>query len=363
MKAPAVVVLALLAIVIVYFVAWPVPIEPVLWDAPADEGLTGDFSPNSVLSGALPIDLGRHEGPEDIALGKDGKLYATTRAGAILQIALRDHSIRVFADAGGRPLGIEVLDDGSLVVANAYTGLQHISTNGTVTNWLTEINGEAIGYADDVAVARDGRIFLTNASQKFAAAAAGDTLDASLVDILEHGGNGSVIEFDPESGKASIIVDGLNFANGIAISDDQKYLLIAETASYRILKHWLAGPNAGSTEIIRDNLPGFPDNINNGLQGRFWIGLVAPRNAIIDKYSGRPWVRKVIYRLPDFLRPQAVPSSHVIAIDGDGTVLMDMQDTSARFPMLTGVLETSGALYLTSLVGHQFGRLDKRDLL
>jgi hypothetical protein len=67
-------------------------------------------------------------------------------------------------------------------------------------------------------------------------------------------------------------------------------------------------------------------------------------------------------RLPAALRPQAEPSSHVIAIDGNGVVLMNLHDPAARFPMLTGVVETRDSLYLTTLVGNQLPRLDKRDL-
>lgn len=362
MKAAAIVALGLLAIVAAYLVAWPVPIDPVAWNAPADEGLSGAFSPNKLLANARSIDLGEHHGPEDIAVGADGFLYATTGDGAVLRISPNLQESLVFANTGGRPLGIEAMPDGSFVVANAYIGLQHVSARGVVSNLLTELNGRPIAYADDIAVAADGRIFLTDATSKFAAADAGDTLDASLVDILEHGGNGSVIEYHPGTGDAKIIIDGLNFANGIAISDDQQYLLVAETASYRILKHWLEGSKAGSTEVLHDNLPGFPDNINNGLNGRFWVGLAAPRNALLDKYSGAPFIRKIMHRLPPFLRPQATPSSHVFAIDGDGVVLMDLQDPAARFPMLTGVLETTDRLYLSTLTGNRLPWLEKQQL-
>jgi sugar lactone lactonase YvrE len=157
-------------------------------------------------------------------------------------------------------------------------------------------------------------------------------------------------------------MDGLNFANGVAISDSQDYLLIAETGSYRILKHWLRGETAGRTEVLIDNLPGFPDNINNGLNGRFWIGLVAPRDSLLDDASDKPLLRKIAQRLPEKYRPAAVPSSHVFAINGDGEVLMDLQDSHARFPALTGVLETHDALYLTALFGNELGVLNKEDL-
>ena len=111
-----------------------------------------------------------------------------------------------------------------------------------------------------------------------------------------------------------------------------------------------------------DNLPGFPDNINNGLNGRFWIGLVAPRIASLDALSARPFLRKIVQRLPAATRPRALPSSHVIAITGDGQVLMNLQDPAATFASLTGVLETRDALYLTSLFGKQLGVLMKEDL-
>ena len=111
-----------------------------------------------------------------------------------------------------------------------------------------------------------------------------------------------------------------------------------------------------------DNLPGFPDNIDNGLNDRFWIGLVAPRNDLIDKLSGQPWARKMILRLPQVLRPAAEKSSHVIGINGDGVVLMDLQDSHASYPYITGVHETRDALFLSSLFGSRLARLDKSAL-
>ena len=157
-------------------------------------------------------------------------------------------------------------------------------------------------------------------------------------------------------------MDGLNFANGVAVSKDQSYLLINETANYRVWRYWFSGPDAGKSEVIIDNLPGFPDNINNGLNGNFWVGLVAPRVQVLDDLSSKPFMRKIVQRLPAVLRPKAVPSSHVISITGDGEVLMNLQDTAATVPALTGVYETRDTLWLTSLFGNQLAYLDKADL-
>ena len=157
-------------------------------------------------------------------------------------------------------------------------------------------------------------------------------------------------------------MDGLQFANGVAISGDQSFLLVAETGSYRILKHWLSGPNAGDTQVLIDNLPGFPDNINNGLNGRFWVGLVAPRVDILDTLADKPFLRKVVQRLPASIRPKAEPYSHVFAINGDGEVLMNLRDPAATFPSLTGVYETGSSLYLARLFGNELPVIDKDDL-
>ncbi len=362
MKTLAAAILAPLIVLLLYLLFWPVPVSPVAWAAPQYRGLVDPFAPNDRLSLAKPVSIGEFFGPEDIAGGKDAYLYASTRSGHVIRFRGNGSELSVFADVGGRPLGLEFGSDGYLYVANAPLGLQKISPDGSFETLVSEVNGEEISYADDVAVAADGRVFFSDASSKFNPKNAGGSYDASLLDILEHGGHGRILEYSPAHKQTKIILGGLNFANGVAISDDQQYLLIIETGHYRVLKFWLEGHNAGTTEVILENLPGFPDNVNNGLHGIFWIGLVAPRIKMLDDLSDSPFLRKVVQRLPASFRPKAVPSSHVIAIDGDGQVLMNLQDTKLKYPALTGVFETSQSLYLTTLFGSHFGRLDKKDL-
>jgi sugar lactone lactonase YvrE len=350
----------LLAGVAMYLLAWPVPIDPVAWQAPTDRGLVDPFETNDLLEAATTIDLGDYAGPEDAALGRDNRVYVTTESGHVLRI--RNRQVETFADTGGRPLGIEADADGTLVVANAYLGLQRIDSQGKVTSILSSIDGNTPVWPNNLAIARDGKIYFTEASSKFGADKYRGSYDASLLDIMEHGGHGSVFVFDPGSGTSRQLLGGLNYANGIAISEDDSYLVIVETSNYRVLKHWLAGPRQGDTEILLDNLPGFPDNLKTGRSGRFWMGLAAPRNNLIDRISDKPWLRKVIQRLPGALRPKAIPASHVVAFNGEGEILMNMHEPNARFPMLTGVLETQRSLYLTTLFGHQLPVVAKSDL-
>lgn len=350
---------ALLAGLLLYLLLWPVPINPVAWNAPVDRGLVDPFAPNRLLQAATGIRLGDYEGPEDATLGHDGSIYATTSQGEVIRI--RQRRVEGFADTGGRPLGIEVDPDGNLVVANAYLGLQRIDRQGNVESLLSHIGDRPV-YPNNLAIASDGRIFFSEASSKFGAERFRGTYNASLLDIMEHGGHGGLFVFDPVTGSTDQLLDDLNYANGVAISEDDSFIVLAETSGYRVLRYWLTGERAGTHEVLLENLPGFPDNLKTGAGGRFWVGLAAPRNALLDKLSGRPWLRKVVQRLPASLRPKAVPSSHVVAFDGDGQILMNLQDPEARFPTLTGVLETRRSLYLTTLFGHRLPVIVKDDL-
>ncbi|MCH8072199.1 MAG: SMP-30/gluconolactonase/LRE family protein [Proteobacteria bacterium] len=357
------VVVGLIALLFLYFLFWPVPIDPVSWDAPVDAGLVDPFASNDRLRRAEVFDLGGHAGPEDVAGGPDGLIYAATADGVIIRLRPDGSRVEVFAETGGRPLGIEFDAQGNLFVANAYLGVQKITPDGSVQVLVDTYDGQRIEYADDLAVAANGKIYFSDASSKFSASKSGGSYEASLLDILEHGGHGRIFEFDPATGNTIVIADGLNFANGVAISDDQQYLLFNETGHYRVWRYWLEGPRRGQREVVIENLPGFPDNVNNGLNGRFWIGLVAPRNDLLDELSNKPWLRKVTQRLPAFLRPKAEPSSHIIAITGDGQVLMNLQDSAATVPALTGAFETRDAIWLSSLFGNRLARIDKEQLI
>lgn len=350
----------LIALAGAYLLLWPVPISPVAWNAPADRGYIDPFATNDLLGSASGIDLGGYQGPEDATLGPDGRIYVTTNSGSIIRV--QNRGVSEFVHVGGRPLGIEADDAGSLVVANAVLGIQHVTSDGAVTTLLDQIDSQPLENANNLGVGHDGTIYFSQSSTKFTVARFGSSYTASLLDILEHGGHGNVYSFDPATGRVSRLMTGLNYANGVAVSQDGSFLLVAETGHYRILKYWLTGEHQGKIDILIDNLPGFPDNLKNGLNDRFWIGFAAPRNQLIDRLSGKPFVRKVIQRLPAFVRPEAEPFSHVIAINGDGQVLINLHDPSARFPTLTGVLETRDSLYLTTLFGSQLPRIRKRDL-
>lgn len=305
----------------------------------------------------LPI--GDNKGPEDIAVDGQGHIYVSTHEGRIVRLQADGSHPENWVNTTGRPLGIEFDHEWNLIVADALRCLLSIRPDGVITELATMADGVPITYANDVDVASDGKIYFSDASTKYDAKEWGGTYEASLVDINEHGAHGRLLVYDPATGKAKTLLDGLNFANGVAVSPDQAYILLSETGSYRIIRYWIAGPRTGQSEIIVKKLSSFPDNISTGLDGRFWVALISPRNAILDRLSGYPFLRKVIQRLPSFIRPKAVSYRHIIAIDGDGRILQDLQDPDGGYPLNTSVVETQDCLYIGTLVAPALGCLKK----
>lgn len=359
MKGMTRVLLAIIGLAIVYFLFWPVPVDPQAWDAPTAPALTGKYQVNSKLAKFDALPLAGLSGPEAVTQDSLGNIYAATHEGWILRWVNGADQPDRWVNVGGRPLGIAFDTAQNLWVANAYIGLQKVSSDGVITVAATETEGVPIRYADDLVVVPDGRIFFSDASTKFAAAEAKGTLSASLLDILEHGDHGRIIEFNPATGTSRVVMGELTFANGVTASANGEFILVAETGSYRIWKHWLRGPKVGQTEVLMENLPGFPDNIHRGKSGRYWVGFTTIRTPILDDLSDKPFLRKIVQRLPEFLRPTVQAHGHVMAFDGDGQVLHSLQDPKGAYPATTGAWETEQYLYVSSLTAPVLARYNK----
>jgi sugar lactone lactonase YvrE len=345
-----------------YLCAWPVPAEPVSWIAPMAPGYVGAHAPNSRLANLRTIATGSESGPEHIAIGPDGKLYAAMTSGALLRMDPDGANLKTFAHTGGRVLGFDFDAQGRMIAADAMKGLLAITSDGAV-RVLTDhvILDDPIRYANSIVVARDGTIYFTDASGRFAPIDWGGTLEASVLDILEQAATGRVLAHDPATGLTRIVAHGFSFANGIALSADEQTLFVSETGRYRIWKVDHAAHDldvrSGSTQasVLIDNLPGYPDNLMRGRDGRIWVGLFRPRNPAADGLSQKPALRKVLLRLPTALLPVGDPHGHVFAFTEDGRVVEDLQDPAGAYPQTTGATETADHLYIHSLNSNVIG--------
>jgi len=351
--------LGILFLVVLYFLEGPTPIDPVAWKAPPNPGYAGSFARNELLKAVEFLKIGTHHGPEDVAVDDQGRIYLSTHDGVIVRLQPEGARSEDWVNTNGRPLGIDFDPAGNLIAADAVRGLLSISPEGKITELATVADGIPIRYADDVDCAADGKIYFSDASTKFGARESEGTMEGSLLEIMEHGGHGRLLVHDPATRQTKTLLSGLNFANGVAVSHDQTYVLINETGSYRVIRYWIAGPHKGKAEPVIENLPGFPDNISTGLEGRYWVALISPRNKLVDDLSEKPFLRKMIQRMPRFIRPKAAAYGHIIAIDGSGNVLKNLQDPQTGYPQNTSVTETGEYLYIGSLISPVAARLVK----
>lgn len=245
----------LVGLCIAYLLFWPVPIEPQSWNPPRNEGYVGVFAPNSALDDLTRVSLNGDYGAEDAAFGPDGLLYMSSHSGNILRYAPETQEVEVFAQTGGRPLGIEFGTNGDLIVADAYRGLLQITNDGVSTVLTNKTDdGSPILFADDLDIAADGTVYFSDASTRFGAKKWGGPLPASLLETIENGLSGRVLAYSPETQSTIVVLEGLAFANGVALTQDEKSLLVVETGAYSIKK--LSLDSSEPPETIVENLPG-----------------------------------------------------------------------------------------------------------
>jgi len=358
--------IALVLAAVAYLLLWPVPIAPVSFALAKAPGYVGPHAVNTKLANLQVIDLKGEVGPEHIAIGPDGKLYTTVASGNILRMNPDGTAQEVFANTGGRVLGFDFDAQGNLIAADAAMGLLSIAPDRKVTVLTDQVNGDPIRYADAVVVAKSGHIYFSDASGRFAPKEWGGTFEASVLDIIEGASTGRVLEYDPATRATRVLAYGLSFANGVALSADEQSLFVNETGKFRVWKIAVSasGLNVAQANpqatVLFDNLPGYPDNLMRGLDGKIWLGFAKPRNPTADNMADKPWLRRLTLRLPRALWPVPKSYGHVIAYTEDGKVVADLQDPSGAYPETTAVTETKDRLYVQSLHAHGLGWLPNK---
>ncbi len=322
-----------------YLLFWPTGLDPEDWDPPD----APDWQDNHKLASAniLHPEL---EGPEAVAVDSSGRIVTGLADGRIVRFEPAFGSpVEIVARTGGRPLGLAYDSGGRLLVADAMRGLLAVSASGAVELLSAEQGGRRFRFCDDLTIAGDGTVYFTDASDRF-------SMGEFTMEIVEHRPRGRVLAYDPATRATSLVAERLYFANGIALGPGDEYLLVTETASYRIRKVWLRGERRGKVETFVDNLPGFPDNIRWSADKHvFWLAVGAPRNGSVDWLAGHPFLRNAVVRLPSFLQPAPDQHAYALAYDEKGKLVYDLQSSGeSGYAPIASVMEHKGVLYLGS---------------
>ncbi len=135
----------------------------------------------------------------------------------------------------GRPLGLRFdRDEKWLVVCDAYFGLLKVDPESgeikTLVSAKEGLDGHPFAFANDLTIASDNTVYFTDSSFKW------NRRDNRYA-ALEGGGQGRLMSYNLNTGEKATLVSGLFFANGVALSPDEDFVLVTETTAARIIRY------------------------------------------------------------------------------------------------------------------------------
>ena len=196
-------------------------------------------------------------------------LLAGGEGGQLYRFALEGETVEtVCTVAGGSMLGLALDGTGAAYVCDVGNGcIQRITPDGSVRQ-----HGSAIGYPNYPAFDADGRLWVSDS---------GDWGKS----------NGGIVRIDPD-GTTERVLDGMHFANGLALRGD--WLYVIESTWPRIVRVPLSGGTPESLVVFAQVVPeGLAFDANGGQ----WIGCWQPNRVyrldpdgrldiVVDDWSG-----------------------------------------------------------------------------
>lgn len=283
-------------------------------------------------------------GAEDVLVGPDGRVWTGTDDGCVYAVEPETGVATLVGATGGRPLGLEWLPSGEMLICDAERGLLAMDPHtGEIQPLLHEVDGIPLKFTNNAAVATDGTIWFSDSSRHFG-------VEQWKSDLIRHTCSGRLLRLGPD-GHVETVVDGLGFANGVALAGDESAVYVAETALRRVQRVALSGPAAGRAEPWVSGLPGYPDNISRGSDGLIWVSIASPPDPTLTVLQKSPsLLRRVVDQAPEALKPKPRRTVRVTAYAPDATLVHDLTFDASRWHMATGVREHAGRVWLGSLV-------------
>ncbi|MCO5578243.1 hypothetical protein L7F22_032082 [Adiantum nelumboides] len=256
----------------------------------------------------------------------------------------------------GRPLGMRFDKHGNLYIADAYYGLHVVGSEGGLAKTLvTEAEGVPLAFTNDVEIEEDGLVYFTDSSSEF---------HRREFVLMFMGGDesGRLLTHNPATGETKVILTGLQFPNGIALSKDKSFLVMSETLTCRVMRLWLRGSKKGKFEVFA-TLPGYPDNIRRTESGDFWVAIHAQPILLLKLPVGiRRWLLKLPIPFTGGYTKIAgkLAKGMIIRLTQEGEIIEVLEDNQGKVVKLVSeVEEHDGKLWLGSVILPQVGVLHK----
>ena len=209
---------------------------------------------------------------------------------------------------------------------NTTTGVLTILTNA-ITSPTPATPPLPFNYANDLDISKTGKVYFsssTEASVELNSQGYFDTMKSYLLSALRGHDGGQLLLFDPTTLETTSIVQNVAYANGVALSEHEDFVLIVESSNARVLRHWLVGEKAGTTDVFIDNLPAIPDGITRSKfnSNSFWIAFVAPISPLPKLLAKFPKIRTLLsHHILSLYSLVSKSFGGVMRVDSDGKML------------------------------------------
>jgi len=263
-------------------------------------------------------------------------------------------------------------------------------TNG-INGQTTTTTSRRILYANDVDVGPiTGHVYFSDASdiapERTPVDGEGfsswDTMTAYKRDLLRARPTGRLLRYKPETNEVDVLLDGLWFANGVAVDRNEDYVIVTETSKLRETQYNLnvndnddddddEYKNDDLTKILVDSLPGFPDGLtcdrDSGEKDQVcYAAMPSPKIPLINILNAVPasismFLRTLLLQLPASAFGAIKPVNYggvakIRTRSGDVSILQDPK--GEEIGLITGLTVFDKKLYMGSLVNDFVGVYD-----
>lgn len=234
---------------------------------------------------------------------------------------------------------------------------------------------------NSIAVAKNGDIYWTDSSSDF-------KLYDGIYSMLANP-SGRLFRYNRVAKKSEALLDELYFANGLALSPDEAFIIVSETTASRLTRYYLKGNNKGQKDVFIDRLPGATDNLTPDANG-IWVPLVmsidAEHPALWQSAANAPYIRRFLCRTlalieaPFQLIERVYPNPYtkwivhktghfealgalqparttILRIDWNGKIVGSLHGFDRSVQGVAHVLEDGDYLYLGSFANKYVGRV------
>jgi sugar lactone lactonase YvrE len=202
----------------------------------------------------------------------DGRLFVSDMgANELLSIDPRDGeqaTPKVVAQVPGMPMGLGRRPDGTMLIVSSRDGKL---LAGDATTVLADLSALSSKPWSDMAVDGRGNAYIGNIG-----------FDFPYGEVT----TGIVALVTPD-GRARPVADDVHFPNGIAITPDNRTLILAETYAHRLTAYTIEDDGSLGDRRVWAELPGaFPDGICLDAEGCIWYADVPAKRCVRVREGG-----------------------------------------------------------------------------